>query len=103
MRQSTLLAAALACCGAVIAAPPAMPPTITQAPAPDAVEFAAASSTPDCTKIQQYCSSCSSDDFNCETDPNCEWCRAHVWDSTTSSSTSTSTSTSTSSTSSSSA
>ncbi|KAI1205666.1 uncharacterized protein F4807DRAFT_278944 [Annulohypoxylon truncatum] len=77
MRSSSLLAITFALYGAVLAAPPATSPTTTQAPAPNAVESAHAGNTPDCTSIEHYCKTCSSDDFNCETDPNCEWCRAH--------------------------
>ncbi|KAI0881610.1 uncharacterized protein GGS22DRAFT_192246 [Annulohypoxylon maeteangense] len=90
MRSASLLAAAIALCGVVLAAPPAPSPTITQAPA--AVHTAAARGTPNCTSIQHYCSSCGSEDFDCETDPRCEWCSAHLWNSTTSTSTSTSSS-----------
>ncbi|KAI2469596.1 hypothetical protein F4781DRAFT_215652 [Annulohypoxylon bovei var. microspora] len=86
MRSSSLVALALALCGAVIAAPA---PTGTITPAPTGVVAAAAEDTPDCAALQHYCESCSGDDFNCETDPNCEWCRAHnAWDPTTSTTTS---------------
>ncbi|KAI1816852.1 hypothetical protein GGS20DRAFT_535774, partial [Poronia punctata] len=28
---------------------------------------------PDCDSLKTYCTSCNGD-FNCETDPRCEWC-----------------------------
>ncbi|KAI1177284.1 hypothetical protein F4777DRAFT_577091 [Nemania sp. FL0916] len=28
---------------------------------------------PDCAKLEHYCKNCNGD-FNCETDPRCEWC-----------------------------
>ncbi|KAI8955671.1 hypothetical protein F4801DRAFT_275330 [Xylaria longipes] len=31
---------------------------------------------PDCPAIEAYCTHCNGD-FNCETDPRCEWCYAH--------------------------
>ncbi|KAI1290958.1 hypothetical protein F5Y03DRAFT_401044 [Xylaria venustula] len=32
--------------------------------------------TPDCPSIKEYCTHCNGD-FNCETDPRCEWCWEH--------------------------
>ncbi|KAI1076206.1 hypothetical protein F5B20DRAFT_594265 [Whalleya microplaca] len=49
-------------------------PSPTWIPAPDhAVVAAAESDTPDCPSIKDYCTHCNGD-FNCETDPRCEWC-----------------------------
>ncbi|KAI1128750.1 hypothetical protein F5Y10DRAFT_264782 [Nemania abortiva] len=31
---------------------------------------------PDCPSLKAYCTNCG-DDFNCETDPRCEWCYEH--------------------------
>ncbi|KAI1436816.1 hypothetical protein GGR50DRAFT_692781 [Xylaria sp. CBS 124048] len=31
---------------------------------------------PDCPSLLQYCTHCD-EDFNCETDPRCEWCYEH--------------------------
>ncbi|KAI0877173.1 hypothetical protein GGS24DRAFT_159719 [Hypoxylon argillaceum] len=31
---------------------------------------------PDCPSLKSYCTTCN-DDFNCETDPRCEWCYEH--------------------------
>ncbi|KAI1756844.1 hypothetical protein F4782DRAFT_283170 [Xylaria castorea] len=31
---------------------------------------------PDCPAIEAYCTHCNGD-FNCQTDPRCEWCYAH--------------------------
>ncbi|KAI3324659.1 hypothetical protein HD806DRAFT_51569 [Xylariaceae sp. AK1471] len=31
---------------------------------------------PDCVSLKDYCTNCN-DDFNCETDPRCEWCYEH--------------------------
>ncbi|KAI0409930.1 hypothetical protein F4802DRAFT_6949 [Xylaria palmicola] len=31
---------------------------------------------PDCHAIENYCKHCNGD-FNCETDPRCEWCYQH--------------------------
>ncbi|KAI1743230.1 hypothetical protein F4680DRAFT_409583 [Xylaria scruposa] len=31
---------------------------------------------PDCPAIESYCTNCNGD-FNCETDPRCEWCYEH--------------------------
>ncbi|KAI1138104.1 hypothetical protein F5Y05DRAFT_413418 [Hypoxylon sp. FL0543] len=69
MRSSTILAIALATCSAALAVPPrsALPPPT--------VGFGA-ESTPDCAAIKDYCK-CLDADFNCETDPRCEWCREH--------------------------
>ncbi|GAW11559.1 hypothetical protein ANO14919_009060 [Xylariales sp. No.14919] len=33
-------------------------------------------SEPDCPSIKDYCTHCNGD-FNCETDPRCEWCYKH--------------------------
>ncbi|KAI8622953.1 hypothetical protein F5Y19DRAFT_29555 [Xylariaceae sp. FL1651] len=30
-------------------------------------------SEPDCNEIKDYCTNCNGD-FNCESDPRCEWC-----------------------------
>ncbi|KAI1259200.1 hypothetical protein F5Y18DRAFT_313384 [Xylariaceae sp. FL1019] len=29
--------------------------------------------TPDCAPLESYCTHCNGD-FNCQTDPRCEWC-----------------------------
>ncbi|KAI0466679.1 hypothetical protein F4859DRAFT_497001 [Xylaria cf. heliscus] len=31
---------------------------------------------PDCPALKAYCTNCNGD-FNCETDPRCEWCYEH--------------------------
>ncbi|CAJ2500764.1 Uu.00g036170.m01.CDS01 [Anthostomella pinea] len=31
-------------------------------------------SEPDCAKMEDYCTSCGGEDFDCETNPSCEWC-----------------------------
>ncbi|KAI1119032.1 hypothetical protein F5Y14DRAFT_119335 [Nemania sp. NC0429] len=31
---------------------------------------------PDCPSLESYCTHCNGD-FNCETDPRCEWCYEH--------------------------
>ncbi|KAI1321969.1 hypothetical protein F5Y16DRAFT_57493 [Xylariaceae sp. FL0255] len=31
-------------------------------------------SDPNCTALWDYCSSCDPDDFDCESNPDCEWC-----------------------------
>ncbi|KAI2641014.1 hypothetical protein GGS21DRAFT_487343 [Xylaria nigripes] len=33
-------------------------------------------SEPDCPSLKDYCTHCNGD-FNCETDPRCEWCYDH--------------------------
>ncbi|KAI0975297.1 hypothetical protein F4678DRAFT_322290 [Xylaria arbuscula] len=32
--------------------------------------------TPDCPALKAYCTHCNGD-FNCESDPRCEWCYEH--------------------------
>ncbi|KAI1102480.1 hypothetical protein F4804DRAFT_334233 [Jackrogersella minutella] len=77
MQPSSLLALALALCGAALAVPaPTTLPTVTVSPVPTTVEIAAAMTTPDCASLEEYCK-CEDGDFNCETDPSCEWCREH--------------------------
>ncbi|KAI0169989.1 hypothetical protein GGR52DRAFT_574035 [Hypoxylon sp. FL1284] len=80
MHTSNLLVLALALCNAAVAAPA---PTRTLVPVPSpAVELAAAMSshTPNCAAIENYCK-CQNEDFQCETDVDCEWCRDHhAWD-----------------------
>ncbi|KAI1334594.1 hypothetical protein F5Y15DRAFT_285461 [Xylariaceae sp. FL0016] len=34
-------------------------------------------STPNCSAIQDRCENCPEDDFDCESDPSCEWCFDH--------------------------
>ncbi|KAI0203581.1 hypothetical protein F4808DRAFT_457851 [Astrocystis sublimbata] len=31
---------------------------------------------PDCSAIKYYCTHCNGN-FDCDTDPRCDWCRAH--------------------------
>ncbi|KAI1094050.1 hypothetical protein F5B19DRAFT_490794 [Rostrohypoxylon terebratum] len=65
MRTVTIIAAAL--CSVVFAAPP---PVITAAPAPQVVDRACnVKRDIDCPSLQHYCTTCSEDDLNCETDP----------------------------------
>ncbi|KAI2620479.1 hypothetical protein GGR54DRAFT_100115 [Hypoxylon sp. NC1633] len=71
MRTVDVLTLALTLCGAALAIPP---PTHT--PIPTAAGVVNAAADPDCASIEEYCK-CKDDDFQCETDPNCEWCRAH--------------------------
>ncbi|KAI1398021.1 hypothetical protein F4819DRAFT_489946 [Hypoxylon fuscum] len=74
MRSSSFLALAAMLCGAVVAVPA---PTRTPLPSVTrAQELAAADGTPDCAALEDYCQ-CHDDDFNCETNPSCEWCREH--------------------------
>ncbi|KAI0839247.1 hypothetical protein F5Y06DRAFT_266345 [Hypoxylon sp. FL0890] len=83
MRSSNLVTLAFAICGAALAIPPlpALPRAldlpsgwVDDTPSPTA-EYEA-SNTPDCSAIEEYCK-CLDGDFNCETDPSCEWCRDH--------------------------
>ncbi|KAI1445956.1 hypothetical protein F5Y02DRAFT_96341 [Annulohypoxylon stygium] len=103
MRTSAIIAAAL--CGVALAAPQATQATITAAPDAHVGDRACnVKRDIDCPSLQHYCTTCSEDDLNCETDPRCEWCFEYSWDltrtgmSSTSNSTMTSTSTSTSTT-----
>ncbi|KAI0377532.1 hypothetical protein F5Y04DRAFT_284822 [Hypomontagnella monticulosa] len=75
MHSTSILSLALALCGAVLAIPAApMKTGVAKLQVPD----------PDCAALQEYCK-CKNDDFQCETDVDCEWCRAHhAWDSPTS-------------------
>ncbi|KAI1652793.1 hypothetical protein F4813DRAFT_400580 [Daldinia decipiens] len=73
MHSSSFLALALAICGGVVAV--AVPSNTAPIPPTPVAEFAAAA-TPDCTSIEEYCK-CKDDDFQCETNLNCEWCRDH--------------------------
>ncbi|KAI6082839.1 hypothetical protein F4821DRAFT_263520 [Hypoxylon rubiginosum] len=70
MQTSSILALVLATCGTAIAVPAASPST------PGAVKIA---SPIDCTALVDYCK-CLDGNFDCETDPDCEWCRENVWD-----------------------
>ncbi|KAH9894693.1 hypothetical protein F4778DRAFT_784117 [Xylariomycetidae sp. FL2044] len=36
-----------------------------------------AGTEPDCVKMKDYCTHCKKDDFACDTNANCEWCRKH--------------------------
>ncbi|KAI8961266.1 hypothetical protein F5Y11DRAFT_348663 [Daldinia sp. FL1419] len=72
--HSSTLALALAICGSVVAV--AVPASnVAPTPVTPVAEFES-SATPDCTSIEEYCK-CKDDDFQCETNPNCEWCREH--------------------------
>ncbi|KAL7620805.1 hypothetical protein AAE478_009803 [Parahypoxylon ruwenzoriense] len=52
--------------------PPPLPPAFAaRAPLPRL------SDGPNCTEIEEYCKHCGEDDFQCETNPNCEWCFEH--------------------------
>ncbi|KAI0853461.1 hypothetical protein F5Y00DRAFT_257482 [Daldinia vernicosa] len=73
MHSSSFFALALAICGGVVAV--AVPSNTARTP-PTPVEFAAAGNTPDCASIEEYCK-CKDDDFQCETNSSCEWCRDH--------------------------
>ncbi|KAI1384239.1 uncharacterized protein F4822DRAFT_64359 [Hypoxylon trugodes] len=80
MHSTILLTIAFALCGTVLASPA---PTRVGIPAASAVEVHAPEGTPDCTALEEYCK-CKTEDFNCQTDPSCEWCRDHnAWPSTT--------------------
>ncbi|KAI1374231.1 hypothetical protein F4677DRAFT_447555 [Hypoxylon crocopeplum] len=75
MRTSSLITLALALCGAALAVPS---PTRIVKSLPNPVVRPAAEDSPDCDSIKEYCK-CTDDDFQCETNPNCEWCREHAW------------------------
>ncbi|KAI0006597.1 hypothetical protein F4779DRAFT_556185 [Xylariaceae sp. FL0662B] len=69
MHHISILSLALFLAARAIAAP-----SPTWNPAPDPVLAArAAEDGPDCKSIEDYCTHCNGD-FNCETDPRCEWC-----------------------------
>ncbi|GAW25665.1 hypothetical protein SAMD00023353_1002750 [Rosellinia necatrix] len=68
MYTSTILSLFLAALAA------AAPSPIEQRRAPKLVTFVM--TEPDCPSIEYYCKHCN-DDFNCETDPRCEWCYQH--------------------------
>ncbi|KAI1768142.1 hypothetical protein GGR53DRAFT_462667 [Hypoxylon sp. FL1150] len=74
MQTSSILALALAICGTAIAVPAASPSQI-----PEAASIKLASNTPNCTALVDYCK-CTDGDFDCETNPSCEWCEENVWD-----------------------
>ncbi|KAI0509082.1 hypothetical protein F5B22DRAFT_649358 [Xylaria bambusicola] len=73
MHFSTILSIFLA---ALVAAAPTTPPndstaTNTDTYEPDLVTFVM--TVPNCPAIKDYCTHCNGD-FNCDTDPRCEWC-----------------------------
>ncbi|KAI1479082.1 hypothetical protein F4774DRAFT_410156 [Daldinia eschscholtzii] len=74
MHSSTFFALALAICGSVDAV--AFPSNTTPTPPTPVLAAWAPSDSPDCASIEEYCK-CKDDDFQCETNPNCEWCRDH--------------------------
>ncbi|KAI1464336.1 uncharacterized protein F4812DRAFT_462751 [Daldinia caldariorum] len=74
MHSSSSFALALAICGGVVAL--AVPSSTIAGPATPVAAAWAPSDSPDCTTIEEYCK-CKDDDFQCETNPNCEWCRDH--------------------------
>ncbi|KAI1415033.1 hypothetical protein F5Y13DRAFT_187720 [Hypoxylon sp. FL1857] len=81
MRPSYLIALALTMCGGALARP--RPSRVTYLSATRVVEHEPAT-TPDCAAIEEYCK-CLDGDFDCQTDPSCEWCRDHnAWQSPTS-------------------
>ncbi|KAI1497009.1 hypothetical protein F5X99DRAFT_413544 [Biscogniauxia marginata] len=74
MHLVTLLVsiAAIAIASAVAAPTATLERTDAAAVADPAV---AARSTPDCKALKEYCTNCQ--DFQCETNPGCEWCYEH--------------------------
>ncbi|KAK6948915.1 hypothetical protein Daesc_008986 [Daldinia eschscholtzii] len=89
MHSSNFFALALAICGSVAAV--AFPSNTIPTPPTPVLAAWAPSDSPDCASIEEYCK-CKDEydlqfslvlprprlfDFQCETNPNCEWCRDH--------------------------
>ncbi|OTB01322.1 hypothetical protein M426DRAFT_14629 [Hypoxylon sp. CI-4A] len=85
MHTTNIFALALALCSSTVLAVPAAAASVSitriPKPPPSAVDVFDAFNTPNCASLQDYCK-CQNDDFDCETNPSCEWCRDHdAWSS----------------------
>ncbi|KAI2604191.1 uncharacterized protein GGS25DRAFT_451298 [Hypoxylon fragiforme] len=75
----SLTIALLGATTAVLAVPTPTPKLITESSSttPTPVQITGAvDNSPDCASLEEYCK-CKDDDFQCETNPSCEWCREH--------------------------
>ncbi|KAI0599038.1 hypothetical protein F4775DRAFT_591825 [Biscogniauxia sp. FL1348] len=76
MHSNTFFFVVLALGVASVAAAPTPEPTPLSSSSSSSIIPPTAQSTPDCNALKQYCTNCNGN-FNCETDPGCEWCYEH--------------------------